>query len=261
MHPKLNIAIKAALKAGDNMIRASKRLDRAEVQTKGTLDFVSNIDKECEEIIIDTILSAYPDHAILAEESGKQGDSEFVWIVDPIDGTLNYLKGYPHFCVSIALHANNRAESAVIYDPFRDELFTSSRGNGAKLNDTKIRVGNRNSLSNSLLATGFAVRNTTDFSNQLQTVDDCLSRGADIRRGGSAALDLAYVACGRLDGFWEFDLHPWDVAAGALIVLESGGIVVDKLGSENYLNGGSVVAGNPKVVKSLLGWVKNNPLV
>ena len=204
-------------------------------------------------VIINTILSAYPDHAILAEESGIQGESEYVWIIDPIDGTLNYLRGYPHFCVSIALTQNKRTEVAVIYDPFRDELFTSSRGNGAKLNDTKIRVRNQNSLSSGLLATGFAVRDTNDFSSQLKTIENCLEQGADIRRSGSAALDLAYTACGRLDGFWEFNLHPWDVAAGSLIVIESGGIVSDKQGSENYLNSKSIVAGNPKIVKSLLG--------
>tara|TARA_A100000164_G_C21891355_1_gene765549 strand:- start:151 stop:921 length:771 start_codon:yes stop_codon:yes gene_type:complete len=252
VHPKLNIAIKAALKAGENIIRSSKRLDRTIIEKKGNLDFVSNVDKECEEIIIETILSAYPDHAILAEESGKHGKSEYKWIIDPIDGTLNFLRGYPHFCVSIALMRNDRAEEAVIYDPFKDELFTCSRGNGAKLNDTKIRVKNQNSLTKGLLATGFAVRSTTDFSPQLKAINDCLNYGADIRRSGSAALDLAYTACGRLDGFWEFGLSPWDVAAGSLIVIESGGIVTDKDGTENYNTSGSIVAGNPKIVKALL---------
>ena len=252
VHPKLNIAIKAALKAGENIIRSSKRLDRTKIEKKGNLDFVSNVDKECEEIIIDTILSAYPDHAILAEESGKQGKSEYEWIIDPLDGTLNFLRGYPHFAVSIALMKNNRAEEAVVYDPFKDELFTCSKGNGAKLNDTKIRVKNQNSLAKGLLATGFAVRSTTDFSKQLETVNSCLKQGADIRRSGSAALDLAYTACGRLDGFWEYGLSPWDVAAGSLIVTESGGIVADKDGTENYNTSGSIIAGNPKIVKALL---------
>ena len=252
MEPLLNIAIRAARLAGTVISRATARLDAVKFDKKGELDYVSEVDTQVEAIIIETLLDAYPDHAILAEESGKQGNSDYLWIVDPLDGTLNFLNGYPQFCVSIALSIKGKLQQAVVYDPIRDELFSASRGRGALLNDRKIRVNDKTKLEQTLLATGFPVRKPNSIDNSIETLRRVLAIGTDIRRGGSAALDLAYVACGRLDGFWEFGLNPWDIAAGALLVMESGGIVCDRVASEDFLQTGDVVAANPKIVKSLI---------
>ena len=234
MEPMLNIAIKAARLAGTVISRATPRMDEVRFDKKGDMDFVSEVDTHAEAIIIETILEAYPDHAILAEESGRQGDSDYLWLIDPLDCTLNFLHGYPQFCVSIALLFKEKLQHAVVYAPIRDELFSASRGRGALLNDRKIRVGAKKKIDQTLLATGFPVRNLSSVEGSVRILEKVLSQGADIRRGGSAALDLAYVACGRLDGFWEFGLKPWDLAAGALLVFESGGIVCDRQASENF---------------------------
>ncbi len=254
----LNIAIRAARLAGVVITRAIPRVETLKFNEKADFDFVSEIDTQCEKIIIETLLDAYPDHAILAEESGSIGDSDHLWIIDPLDGTLNFLHGYPQFCISIALSIKGKLQQAVIYDPTLDELFTASRGRGALLNERKIRVSNRKKLEHSLLATGFPVRDPDLIQNSINSLKNVLMGGSDIRRGGAAALDLAYVACGRLDGFWESGLKPWDVAAGALLVSESGGIVCDNEASENYLYSSSIVTANPKLIRELIPLIKGN---
>ncbi len=253
MHPMLNIATRAARRAGTIIARAQQRLHEVKVDRKGHQDYVSQVDRDAENAIIETLLGAYPDHAIRAEESGERGESEFVWVIDPLDGTLNFLHGYPQFAVSIALRVRGRLDQAVIYDPLRDELFTASRGAGAQLNGHRIRVGRCQHLENALLATGFPVRRAAQLEAYLPSFGALLAESADVRRAGAAALDLAHVACGRLDGFWEFGLKEWDVAAGALIVQESGGLVGDPHGGETHLETGSIVAANPKVFRQVLG--------
>ncbi|MEC9248031.1 MAG: inositol monophosphatase family protein [Pseudomonadota bacterium] len=252
MEPMLNIAIRAARLAGTVISRATARLDEVKFDKKGELNYVSEVDTQAEAIIIETLLEAYPDHAILAEESGQRGESDYLWIVDPLDGTRNFLNGYPQFCVSIALSIKGKLQQAVVYDPVRDELFSASRGGGALLNDRRIRVGGKNRVEQTLLATGFPVNNSGSVKESVKRLEKVLARGADIRRGGSAALDLAYVACGRLDGYWEFNLNSWDIAAGALLISESGGIICDRRASENFLESGEVITSNPKLLKQLL---------
>lgn len=253
MHPMLNIAVRAARRAGTIIARGQNRLPDLKVDRKGHKDYVSQIDRDAEDAIIDTLLTAYPRHAIMAEESGEHGDSEFVWIIDPLDGTLNYLHGYPQYAVSIALAVRGRLDQGVIYDPVRDELFTASRGVGAQLNGHRLRVGRCQHLDNALLATGFPVRRAEQLEDYLPSFAAMLTQCADVRRAGAAALDLAHVACGRLDGFWEYGLHAWDIAAGALLVQEAGGLVGDPRGGETHLACGHVVAANPKLFRQILG--------
>ena len=252
MHPMLNIAVRAARRAGTIISRAQNRLHDVKVDRKGHQDFVSQVDRDAEDAIIDTLLSAYPGHAIMAEESGERGDSEYVWVIDPLDGTLNFLHGYPQFAVSIALTVRGRPDQAVVYDPVRDELFTASRGAGAQLNGHRLRVGHCQHLENALLATGFPVRQVQQLEDYLPSFAAMLTQCADVRRAGAAALDLAHVACGRLDGFWEYGLHAWDIAAGALLVQEAGGLVGDPRGGETHLACGHVVAANPKLFRQML---------
>jgi len=218
MHPMLNIAIRAARAAGDLIVREIDRIDDIGFDKKGENDFVTDVDKGAEQVIINTIHQSYPDHAYLAEESGQSGDSEFVWIIDPLDGTTNFMHGFPHYAVSIALQHHGRLDQAVIYDPLRQELFTASRGKGAQLNNRKIRVTSKHELQGALLGTGFPFRESQDIEAFLDSFRRLYPQVAGIRRAGSAALDLAYVACGRLDGYWELALKPWDTAAGALLV-------------------------------------------
>ena len=249
----VNIAVRAARAAGDIIVRNMDRLDRIKVVTKQNNDFVSNVDHLAEEIIISTIKQAYPDHGILAEESGKQAESsEFQWIIDPLDGTTNYLHGFPQFAVSIALKHKDRLEVGVIYDPVSQELFTASRGNGAMLNDRKIRVTSHKGLQNALLGTGFPYYDQSYLDTYLETMKELMQRTSGIRRPGSAALDLAWLAAGRIDGFWEFNLRAWDIAAGALIVREAGGIVSDFENKGNYLESGDIIAAGPKVFPEML---------
>ena len=255
MHPMLNIAVKAARRAGDIINRAAVNLDRLTITRKAHSDFVSEVDRSAEEAIIKIVLDAYPDHSILAEESGKSGQvgkSEYQWVIDPLDGTTNFLHGFPQYCVSIALLHRGILSQAVIYDPVSDELFTASRGGGAFLNDHRIRVSKRIQLGESLIGTGFPFRDFTHMEAYLAMFKDLIPKTAGIRRPGSAALDLAYVAAGRYDGFWETGLAPWDIAAGCLLILEAGGMVSDLEGNGQYLRSGQVVAGNPKIFAQLL---------
>jgi len=252
IHPIVNIATDAVRKAGTHILRSLDRLEYVEVEEKQHNDFVSEVDKKAELIIIDTIKKAYPEHAILAEESGSTEGDEHLWIIDPIDGTTNFLHDFSHFCISIAFQVKGKLEHGVIYDPIRNELFTASRGKGALLNSRKLRVSARKSLHGSLIGTGFPFRQQTDLDLYLQTFKAIATDVADIRRAGSAALDLAYVAAGRLDGFWEFGLSKWDIAAGILLVKEAGGMLSDLVGGENYYETGNVLAANPKILKVML---------
>lgn len=259
MHPLINIANTAARNAGKVIIRSLERLDTIQVTSKGNKDFVTEIDKQAEKIIVDTIRKSYPHHAILAEESGISSDEhDITWIIDPLDGTKNFIHGFPHFSVSIAVKNKDRIEHGLIYDPIRQETFTASRGAGAQLNNRRIRVSSRIHLQTALLGTGFPFRETQSVEDYLKTFSAFTIASSGIRRAGSAALDLAYVAAGRLDGFWESGLSPWDIAAGVLLVKEAGGLVVDYKGSEDYLNNGEVVAGPLKIVKEMLAIVRNN---
>lgn len=253
MHALLNIAISAARSAGDVITRHMEMVDRIEITAKQGNELFSEVDVKAEQAIIKTILKAYPDHGIIAEESGTQNpDAEAVWIIDPLDGTTNFLHGFPFYSVSIALKIKNRLEHGVVYDPVRHECFSASRGQGARLNDRRIRVSRQAQLGAALLGTGFPSRDPAVRERYLATSETMLGKCAGLRRTGSAALDMAYVAAGRLDGFWEFGLRPWDMAAAVLLIREAGGLVSDLQGGEDFLIQGDVAAGNPKVFKALL---------
>jgi len=252
MHPMLNTAVKAARRAGNIISRAARNLDAIGVREKATNDFVSEVDHEAEQAIIKVLHDAYPHHAILAEESGSRGRSEYVWIVDPLDGTTNFLHGFPHCAVSIALKHRDVLTQAVIYDPGRNDLFTATRGRGAFLNDHRLRVSKRVRLIEALIGTGLPYRESPRVDAYIGMFRDLMLKSAGLRRAGSAALDLAYVAAGRIDGFWEFGLGPWDVAAGALMVSEAGGLVGDLQGESGWLESGEIVAGNPKIFVQML---------
>ena len=235
MHPMLNIAIRAARTAGDSIVREMDRTRDISIETKGKNDFVTEVDKNAEGIIISVIKNAYPEHAFLAEESGQEGENDYLWIIDPLDGTTNFLHGFPHFSVSIALQNKGVLEQAVIYDPLKQELFTASKGKGAQLNNRKIRVSIKKTLDGALLGTGFPYNNESVMQQFIESYKNLFPNVAGIRRAGVASLDLAYVACGRLDGFWEFNLRPWDIAAGALIIQEAGGINAELTGGADYM--------------------------
>ncbi len=252
MHPMLNTAVKAARRAGAIINRATQDLDRLTVRTKRANDFVSEVDQAAEQAIIETLLEAYPNHAILAEESGASGDSEYQWVIDPLDGTTNFLHGFPQFAVSIALLHRGQLSQAVIYDPVRNDLFTASRGRGAFVNDRRIRVSKRDKLQDALIGTGFPYRDFTHLDAYTAMFRDLVQKTSGLRRPGSAALDLAWVAAGHTDGFFEIGLNPWDIAAGCLLVQEAGGLVSDFAGEEDFLRSGNVIAGNPKVFVQLL---------
>ncbi len=244
MQPMLNIAIRAAHSAGDYISRQVNNIPNLEIESKDTNDFVTQVDRNAEHKIIETLLKAYPDHSILAEESGAQGDSEYQWIIDPLDGTTNFLHGFPHFAVSIALAHKGRLEQAVIYDPMKQELFSASRGDGATLNNRRIRVTKPVNIKGALLGTGFPFKQKQHLPAFQSMFADIFGQAGDIRRTGSAALDLVYVACGRFDAFYEYGLKPWDVAAGSFIVKQSGGSISDFNGKRNYLFGREIVATN-----------------
>lgn len=252
MHPMLNIAVRAARKAGDIIVRHLDRVQELEIRAKGKNDYVSEVDRMAESAVIEVLHRAYPDHAVLAEESGEHGQSEFQWVIDPLDGTTNFLHGYPQFAVSIALKHKGRIEQGVIYDPMRQELYTASRGRGALLNDRRVRVSKRPGLEGALLGTGFPVRDQALFEPYIATFRAMSERTSGIRRAGAAALDLAYVACGRLDGFWEMGLSEWDMAAGVLMVEEAGGLVGDVTGDPTHFQTGNIAAGAPKVFKEMV---------
>ena len=252
MHPTLNIAVKAARRAGGIINRASRDVEQIKVSAKRDKDFVTEVDKAAEEAIIGVLKEAYPDHAILAEESGASGASEHVWIIDPLDGTTNFIHGFPQYCVSIAQQHRGVLQHAVIYDPTRNELFTASKGAGAFLNERRIRVTKRSKMNESLIGTGFPFRYFEHVDAYLGIFRDMMHKTAGVRRPGAAALDLAWVAAGRIDGFWELGLSPWDMAAGALLITEAGGLVGDLAGEQNFLETGNIVGGNPKVFSQLL---------
>jgi len=252
MHPMLNIAVRAARSAGNVITRNIDRLDSISVHTKERNDFMSEVDRLAEQEIIAVLRKAYPGHAILAEESGSQSGNDFQWIIDPLDGTTNYLHGFPQYAVSIALRYKDRLEQGVVYDPVRQELFTATRGSGAMLNERRIRVSTRRSLEGALLGTGFPFKSQQHLESYLQMFRVLFPQTAGIRRAGSAALDLAYVAAGRFDGFWEIGLKVWDMAAGVLLIQEAGGLSGDFLGGHDYLESGNLVAGNPKVFAEIL---------
>ena len=252
MHPMLNTAVKAARGAGAVIMRHLDLLDRLTVENKGLKDYVSEVDRLAEAEIIRVLRFAYPNHGILAEETGEHAGDDYLWIIDPLDGTTNFLHGFPQFAVSIGLQHKGKFEQAVVFDPTRNELFTSTRGSGAHLNDRRIRVSRVKDLEYALLGAGFPFRSHAYTEAWLNTLRELMLRSSGIRRPGSAALDLAYVACGRYDGFWEFGLQPWDMAAGALLIEEAGGLVGDFAGAQNYLKSGNIVAGNPKIYPEML---------
>ncbi len=252
MHPMLNIAVRAARNAGRIITRNIDRVDTLDIDVKQRNDFVTEIDRQAESVIIDTLHRSYPEHAFFAEESGRQGNSEYVWIIDPLDGTTNFIHGFPQFSVSIALEYRGRLEHAVVYNPIHDELFSASRGEGAELNNKRLRVSKQPGLEGALLGTGFPYKKDQNIDNYMKTLYKFIQITAGIRRPGSAALDLAYVAAGRLDGFWEMGLNPWDIAAGALIIREAGGLVGNLKGEEGWLETGNIVAGNPRVFHQML---------
>lgn len=258
MHPMLNTAVRAARRAAAIIQRASNNLDLIAPEKKGHNDFVSEVDRAAEQAIIETILEAYPKHAILAEESGQHGDSEFVWIVDPLDGTTNFLHGFPQYAVSIALMHKGIVTQAVVYDPNRNDLFTATRGVGAFLNDRRLRVSRTKELSSALVGTGFPYTDFSHLDTYLAIFREMAQKAAGVRRPGAAALDLAYVACGRFDGFFEFGLKLCDIAAGSLLVQEAGGLVTDLNGEDRYLQSGDILCGTPRVFGQMLQLIKQH---
>lgn len=262
MHPALNIAIKAARRAGQIINRASNDVDLLKVATKRPNDFVTEVDQAAEAAIIETLREAYPGYGILAEESGNSAgrgkEAEYQWIIDPLDGTTNFIHGFPQYAVSIALARQGVVEQAVVFDPNRNELFTASKGSGAFLNERRIRVSRRIKLQDSLIGTGFPYRMFDHMDTYLAIFREIAEKTAGQRRPGAASLDLAYVACGRYDAFWEFGLAPWDMAAGALLISEAGGLVSDLSGEPGYLDSGNIVAGTPKVFAPLLKLIQGH---
>ncbi|HEY6820476.1 MAG TPA: inositol monophosphatase family protein [Burkholderiales bacterium] len=257
MHPILNIAVRAARRAGSIINRASLDGSPLEVRSKRVNDFVTKVDGAAEEAIIDVVRKAYPDHGFLAEESGRtQGETEYTWIIDPLDGTTNFIHGFPQYCVSIGVQHRGALAHGVIYDPVRNELFTASKGRGAFLNDRRIRVSKCLKLEGALVGTGFPFKELRRADLYLAQLKTMMEKTAGVRRAGAAALDLAYVACGRLDAFWELGLSPWDMAAGALLVQEAGGLVADPTGEQDFLASGDICAATPKMFTQFLQALK-----
>ena len=257
MHPMLTIAVKAARRAGSIINRASLDAGSIQISRKRRNDFVTEVDKAAEATIIETIRHAYPDHSILAEESGAtEGSAEYTWIIDPLDGTTNFIHGFPQYAVSIAVRHKENLAHGVVYDPARNELFIASRGRGAFMNDRRMRVTRRPGLDDALIGTGFPFRDLSGLDEYIRMFRAVLPKVAGIRRAGAAALDLCYVAAGRFDAFWETGLYPWDVAAGALMIMEAGGLVgelsADLEGGPGYLDSGRIICGSPKVFSQLL---------
>ena len=255
MHPMLGIAVRAARRAASIINRAARDVELLRVTRKRPNDFVTEVDHAAEQAIIDVLHRAYPDHAILAEESGATAgspESEYTWIIDPLDGTTNFIHGFPQYAVSIALRHKNLITQGVIYDPTKNELFTASRGRGAYLNERRLRVSKRPQLAEALIGTGFPFRELQHLDEYLTMFREFTARTAGLRRAGAASLDIAYVAAGRFDGFWEMGLSPWDMAAGALLVQEAGGLVGDFRGDPGYLDSGRIICGNPKIFAQLL---------
>ena len=258
MHPVLNVAIEAAHSAANIMRRQIQHVDAIPFEKKARHDYVTEVDKACEEEIVREIKRYYPEHSFLCEEGGASGEGDVVWVIDPLDGTSNYMHGIPHFAVSIAQKIKGRTEHAVVYDPMRDELFTASRGGGAYLNQKRIRVSARNSLDSAVLATAFPFRQRNQLQSYARVFQAVLSKIEDFRRAGTASLDLAWVAAGRMDGYFELGLKPWDVAAGALIVREAGGVVMDWDGQDSFEESGRILAAPYKLITPLRQIVEKN---
>jgi myo-inositol-1(or 4)-monophosphatase len=263
MHPMLNIAVKAARRAGSIINRAALDRTKLEIRSKRANDFVTQVDKAAESAVIDIIRQAYPDHAILAEESGSHAGenqagekTEYRWIIDPLDGTTNFIHGFPQYCVSIALEHRGAIQHGVVYDPAKNELFTASKGRGAFLDDRRIRVSKCTQLKDALVGTGFPFKEMSRIDIYFAQLKDIITTCAGVRRAGAAALDLAYVAAGRMDAFWELGLAPWDMAAGALLIQEAGGLVGDLQGNSTWLESGDIAAATPKVFSQLLSALK-----
>ncbi|MES2770391.1 MAG: inositol monophosphatase family protein [Pseudomonadota bacterium] len=256
MHPALNIMIKAARRASQVINRAANDLDHLAITAKQQNDFVTEVDRAAEVAIIETLQDAYPEYGILAEESGttpgRGAGSDYQWSIDPLDGTTNFIHGFPQYAVSIALAYKEQVTQAVVYDTVRNELFTADKGGGAFLNERRIRVRKCLKLEDALIGTGFPYRSFEHIDAYLAMFKELTQKTSGIRRPGAAALDLAYVACGRLDGFWEFGLSPWDIAGGALLISEAGGLISDLAGEQSHLESGNVIAGSPKVFAQLL---------
>ncbi len=259
MHPMLNIAVRAARKAGNLIAKNYETPDAVETSQKGSNDFVTNVDHEAERLIVEIIRKSYPKHSIVTEEGGDLGgeDTDIQWVIDPLDGTSNFIKRLPHFSVSIAVRVKGRTEVGVVYDPMRNELFTAVRGQGSQLNGYRLRGSSARDLDGTILATGFPFKARQHSQSYMKILTKLFGRCADFRRTGSAALDLAYVAAGRVDGFFEIGLKPWDFAAGELLVREAGGLITDFTGNHNYLSSGNLVAGTPRVVKAMLGEMRD----
>lgn len=255
----LNIAIQAAYNAGSIIQQESRNLEHLNIERKGFNDFVSEVDKRAEQAIIQTILKAYPRHNILGEESGKiDNGSDVTWIIDPLDGTTNYLHGHPQYSVSIAVQEGDKITHGVVFDPNRNDIFTAELGKGALLNNSRIRVSRQSSLADSLLGTGFPTYDMSFLDRYLAIFREMLQSTAGQRRAGSAALDLAYVAAGMMDGFWEFNLKPWDIAAGYLLIKEAGGLICDFEGGQEMLSSGNIIAANPKLVSPILKIIQSH---
>jgi myo-inositol-1(or 4)-monophosphatase len=253
MHPILNIAIRAARRGASVINRAALAGGGLQVSSKRANDFVTEVDRGAEAAIVEVIRKAYPAHAILAEESGaSEGADEFRWIIDPLDGTTNFIHGFPQYCVSIGVEHKGALEHAVVYDPVRDELFTATKGRGAYLNDRRIRVSKCVKLGDALVGTGFPFKELSRVDLYLRQLRAMMEKSSGVRRAGAAALDLAYVACGRLDAFWELGLSPWDMAAGTLLIQEAGGLVGDLDGEQGFMASGDVCASTPKLFPPLL---------
>ena len=252
MHPMLSIAVRAARRAGSVINRAALAGGGLQGRSKRANDFVTEVDKAAEAAILEVVRKAYPAHAILAEESGASGEGEFRWVIDPLDGTTNFIHGFPQYCVSIGVEHKGALEHAVVYDPMRDELFTATKGRGAYLNDRRIRVSKCAKLGEALVGTGFPFKELSRADLYLRQLRKVMEKSSGVRRAGAAALDLAYVACGRLDAFWELGLSPWDMAAGTLLIQEAGGLVSDLQGDQTYMESGDVCAAAPKLFPALL---------
>lgn len=259
MHPMLNIAIRAARKAGNHIAKNYEMPSNIKVTQKGVNDFVTNVDQESELLIIDIIRKSYPDHTIITEESGELlgKDDDTQWVIDPLDGTTNFTKRLPHFAVSIAVRVKGRTEVAVVYDPMRNELFSAVRGQGTQLNGYRLRVESTRDLDGTIIATGFPFKHKQHSAPFMNIMNKMFEKCADFRRTGSAALDLCYVAAGRVDAYYEIGLKPWDFLGGELILREAGGIMTDFIGNHNYLASGNIVAGNPRIVRDILNVMKD----
>jgi myo-inositol-1(or 4)-monophosphatase len=253
MHPMLNIAVRAARRAGSIINRASLSGGALKIRSKRANDFVTQVDGAAEEAVIDIVRKAYPDHGFIAEESGESSpDAEYLWIIDPLDGTTNFIHGFPQYAVSIAVQRRGALEHAVVYDPTKNELFTASKGRGAFLNDRRMRVSKCLKLDDALVGTGFPFKELDRLDLYMKQLRTFMSKSSGVRRAGAAALDLAYVACGRLDAFWELGLAPWDMAAGALLIQEAGGLVADITGEQEFMRTGDVCAATPKIFPQVL---------